>query len=87
VIDPETVGQLTGLTDRNGKEIYEGDIIEREHTDNRCDYAGVVTYLEGAFFIVNPEDEFDSGYLFDEASLDEVCGNIYEHPELLEGES
>ena len=41
-VDPQTVGQFTGLTDKNGKEIYEGDILEN------YDQA-LVTFRDGTF--------------------------------------
>jgi uncharacterized phage protein (TIGR01671 family) len=71
------VRQSTGLKDKNGKEIYEGDKIN----DNGC--MGVVIYEAPAFMIkYDFEDypqEFDDSYV----SHIEVIGNIYENSELL----
>lgn len=83
-VEPKTIGQFTGVYDKNGKEIYEGDIFEID------DYTkGVVVYLEseGTFGIRCKYDEDDlnepfSYYLLDEM---EVLGNEYDNPELLGG--
>ncbi len=74
--DTYEVMQFTGLTDANGKGIYEGDIIK---TSDDC--KGEVYYVDGAYFIdlVNTGD-----YLFDvliEGGA-QVIGNIFENPEL-----
>ena len=80
---PETIGQFTGLRDKNGKKIYEGDIIRSvngqkkvngEWVDNEFIYT--IEYSEGAF----------SGVLGLSKALDyvEVIGNIHDTPELLE---
>lgn len=67
---PETVGQFTGLTDKNGKKIFEGDIV----------YNGVfkaqIELINGHF------SPFGSDTFF--ADECEVIGNIYDNPELLE---
>lgn len=80
-VDPATVGQFTGLKDKNGKEIYEGDIL----LDESGTYA-VVGYSMGAFYVDFGEG-FDLQYFAE--CIHEICevvGNIHDDPELLETE-
>ena len=70
--------QYTGLKDKNGREIYEGDILKCEL------YFGAVEWIEDwAMFAIN-NDRLESLILW--ASVSEIIGNIYENPELLKGE-
>jgi uncharacterized phage protein (TIGR01671 family) len=75
--------QYTGLKDKNGKEIYEGDILEREifAFEQYRTFIGAVKMFEGSWWI-------DSGTgavsLWNEMHELKVIGNIYEHPELME---
>jgi len=71
---PESLGQFTGLLDKNGKEIYESDVVKHEF-EGECgpyEHRDTVEYHEGAFYPVceKPGNEF------------EVIGNIYENPDL-----
>lgn len=84
LIIPKTVGQYTGLTDKDGTKIFEGDIIEN------CDFNaeeggyGVVEYNDGVFELNgnNISATFHENYW---SSRCEVIGNIHDNLELLKG--
>lgn len=79
--DSLTWVQFTGLTDKNGKEIYSGDILKKCYGSNTP--SGVVEYHEErAAFIF--QDGFNPLLFEVMTSAVEVIGNIYELPELLE---
>jgi len=69
----ETLGQWTGLLDKQGKEIYEGDILN-------WTVCGVVTYEVEGFLAITP---LGSRYHISRERNVEVIGNIYENPELV----
>lgn len=73
------VMQYTGLKDKNGKEIYEGDIVKYKRINGSFDY-GEIQYNGCAFDINNSWNL----QVFASRGI-EVIGNIYEKPELLEG--
>ena len=81
VCDRNTVGQYTGLTDKKGAKIFEGDILcnERGICYVGC-YSAVVKYNNGEFMA----EGFVNFYAVDFCVL-EVIGNIHDNPELLEG--
>ncbi len=81
-VKEETVGQYTGLKDRNGNEIYEGDILEYSmHSRER----GIVVFRDSSFLLTRKNDDYCITDLEDEKRFFlEIIGNIYENPELLE---
>lgn len=79
---PETVGEYTGLKDKNGNEIYEGDLFKENKS------TGEIKFEDGSFFIEwKVIKDFWSESLKYHAINGEVIGNIYENPELLEVKS
>lgn len=81
-VDPETVCQYTGLTDKNGRKIFEGDIVKGLFADEYI--IGYIKYGSNARYYV--ERKGLQGILLDNAQdWLEVIGNIFDNPELLSG--
>ena len=76
------VMQSTGLLDKNGKEIYEGDVVNYgDYTDNSGPCNHEVTWKDGCF--ITKEISTNDDFTFVDP-CGEVIGNIYENPELIE---
>lgn len=77
----ESVGQYTGLTDKNGTKIFEGDVVNILTENNEI---GIVKYDEGGFGVEADGFVIDFRRNIDGTDV-EVIGNIYDNPELLKG--
>lgn len=79
-IDPNTIGQFTGLFDSNGREIYEGDILRISISKDGI--AEVKWNTKCAMFV---EQMKNSAQWYNLEGRKEIIGNIYDTPELLKG--
>ena len=81
---PETVGQYTGLTDKNGKKVFEGDIVKLFYKDGF--EIGLIGWsnIDFRYKFASPDG---TAYGFDVTDTFEIIGNIHDNPELLEGQN
>jgi uncharacterized phage protein (TIGR01671 family) len=79
LVKPETVSQWTGLLDKNGNKIWEGDLMGGGHLG----FIATVTFNDGMFQLVTSEHQGNSPLVQDRAKRIEVIGNIFDNPELL----
>lgn len=83
--DKMIVTMWTGLHDRNGKKIFEGDVVRsKSHSPENYN----IEFIEGGFCATNPAIEgypIDINHFYPSTGCDiEVIGNVFEHPNLLQ---
>ena len=91
-VKAETAGQFTGLTDKNGKKIFEGDIVrvlgnQQVEDWKNVDYVALIAFLDGGFCAIDGTVEEHGFRRYALARMDfslEIIGNQFDNPELLE---
>ena len=80
------ISQFTGLLDKNGKEIYEGDILKSEYNSHEQYACHPVVFKNGSFTVdhnINNCCKPWRGNLYSHHNSEEIIGNIYENPDLI----
>lgn len=86
-VDPKTVGQYTGLKDKNDKKIFEGDLLKRDNEIAVVEWHKMGGYIMAVWSKKRREqvdfdgDKKECTYFI--GDKDEIIGNIHEHPELM----
>lgn len=85
MVDPKTVGRCTGLTDKNGKSIFEGDIVEAVGINDV--QIAPVTFRKDFFIVDGSFGIFRVGVGTYKSKQLKIVGNIFDNPELLKAEA
>ena len=86
-VDLDSIGEYTGLTDRDGKKIFEGDIVkvtddDGEFSSSDCGYGNVI-FLDGIWYV--DEDVNNGLFNLNNVYYIETIGNIHDNPNFFEG--
>lgn len=87
-VEPETIGEYTGLKDKNGKLIFEEDIVkvtdDADELQNECfdTGIGIVEFYDGLWYVDKGAN--NALYTLDRIGYIEIIGNIHDNPELLQ---
>lgn len=81
-VDPKTVGQWSGVCDKNEQEIFDGDIV-RQNGANGAVRFGIIEFDSGAFSVRWNDKRYGLDFVGYVPDL-EIVGNIYDNPELVD---